>query len=171
MNRQEKELLVSQLSDKLKNSSASFLVSVKGLTVTDLQSLRRDLYEKGSLKVAKVRLMKLAVKGVPGAEEYNNHLKEQLAIVFAQEEPTSVAKILHNFSKDNEKLDLVGGCFESKFLEKDQVKFMATLPSREVLIAQLLGVMNSPIVKLASVLNNILVQPVLVLKQIGEKKN
>ena len=94
MNRQEKELLVSQLSEKLKNSNASFLISVKGLTVSDLQILRKELYQKGSLKIAKVRLMKLAVKGVPGAEEYNDHLKEQLAIVFANEEPTSVAKIL-----------------------------------------------------------------------------
>jgi large subunit ribosomal protein L10 len=171
MNRQEKELLVSQLSEKLKNSNASFLISVKGLTVSDLQILRKELYQKGSLKIAKVRLMKLAVKGVPGAEEYNDHLKEQLAIVFANEEPTSVAKILYDFSKTNEKLNFVGGVFESKFLEKDKVKFIATLPSRDVLLSQLLGMLNSPIVGLVSVLNNILVKPVLVLKQIGENKN
>ena len=58
-----------------------------------------------------------------------------------------------------------------KFLEKDKVKFIATLPSRDVLLSQLLGMLNSPIVGLVSVLNNILVKPVLVLKQIGENKN
>ena len=59
----------------------------------------------------------------------------------------------------------------SKFLEKDKVKFMATLPPRDVLISQLLGMLNSPIIGLVSVLNNVLVKPVLVLKQIGENKN
>lgn len=171
MNRQEKEVLVSQLSDNLKNSSASFLISVKGLTVSDLQYLRKSLHKtQGSLKVAKVRLMRLAVKGVPGAEEFNDHLKEQLAVVFAKDEPISVAKMLHDFSKKNEKLSLIGGCFESKFLSQDNVKFMATLPSKEVLISQLLGVLNAPAVKLAGVLNSILLKPVLVLKQIGENK-
>src|SRR3990167_354620 len=161
MNRQEKEALVSELSDRLRHSNASFLISVQGLTVSDLENIRKDLHNsKGSLKVAKVRLMKLAVKGIPGAEQYSDHLREQLAVVFANEEPTSVAKILHNFSKENSKLSFVGGCFESKFLEKKQVEFIATLPSREVLLAQILGILSSPIVKL-----------LIVLKQLSDKKS
>ena len=171
MNRQEKEQLVAQLNENLKSSSASFLVSVQGMPVSDIQRLKRKLHESNSkFKVAKVRLIKLAAKDVPGAQNFDSYLKNQLAIVFAGGEPTSTAKILYDFSKDTV-MNLVAGCFESKLLEKNQVEFMATLPPKEMLLAQLVCVLNSPLAGLVSVLNNVLVKPVLVLKQISNKKN
>lgn len=154
MNRQQKELLIDILKQDFVNSDASFIVTLKGIPVSKMQELRKGLKTNGGkLKVAKARLMKLAVKDVPCAQDLSPYLKNQLGIVFSKGDSSSVAKVLYNFSKTNEQLNIIAGCFESKVINKELFEVIATLPSREVLLAQLCGMINAPIAQLAITLN------------------
>ena len=171
MNRQEKASLVEALRKDFTQSEASFLVNYKGLTVDQMQSLRSKLREKGgSVKVAKARLMKRAVDGVSGVQDLAPHFKDQIALVFASEESPAVAKVLHDFSKLNESLELLMGYFESRVLDKNTVERIASLPSKEVLLAQLCGSLNAPLGNFSRTLNLLIIRLLFVLKQVGEKK-
>jgi len=171
MNRQQKEDLVKVLKDNFSDQE-SFLVGYRGLSVAKLQSLRKDIKSKGgNLKVAKVRLMKLAIQNVEGLDDLAPHMKNQLAVVFAGTGDTaSVVKTLSDFQKDNDSFDLLAGFFDSRVVSKDDLKKIANLPSREVLLAKLCGTLNAPIVGLVCSLNQVVAQLPLVLKQIAEKK-
>lgn len=156
MNRQEKMQSIATLKESFSGSKATFLVSYKGLSVGQLQKLRRSLQEKGGeLIVAKTTLMKRAVKGIAGVDTLAPYFKEQVALIFTSKEAPLVAKILRDFSKENEKLGIVAGCMDSNFLTGDLVVKIASLPSREVLLAQLCGTLKAPIAKLAVALNMI----------------
>ncbi len=156
MNRQEKELIIKDLKDSFSASPASFLVGYKGLTVAEVQTLRRKLREQGGVfKVTKARLMKRAAEGVAGAQELSPYFKEQIAVVFARKEITPIAKTLVDFAKENKGLSVVVGSAEHEFLDSSAIKFMASLPSREVLLAQLCGVLMAPVASLARVVNSI----------------
>jgi large subunit ribosomal protein L10 len=150
VNREQKKLLVNTLSKDFKDSNASFLVMLKGIPVSKIQELRKGLKAKGgNLKVAKARLMKIAVKDVPCAQDLSPFLKDQVGIVFSKQDPISTAKVIYDFAKANENLKIVVGCFETQLYQRDKIERIANLPSREVLLAQLCSVLNAPIVKLA----------------------
>jgi len=153
MNRQEKAELVESLKQDFSESSALFWVNYQGLSVNQLQVLRSDLRkENGKLKIAKVRIVKRALNEIPDTQELLLQIKDQLGVVISAGEANAVAKVLYNFSKENEALKIVVGRFESKLLDKEGIKFLATLPSREVLLARLCGTLLAPITNLAVVL-------------------
>lgn len=155
MNRQEKELVIKSLKNEFAQSNAAFLVGVKGLTVADLQKLRKDLRSNGgSLKITKARLMRIAAEN-DGSQDLNPFFKDQVGLVFSKNEPSSVAKVLYNFSKTKEALKLIAGVVESQLYDKQLLAEFAQLPSKEVLLAQLCGTLKAPIVKLAVVLDMI----------------
>lgn len=171
MNRQQKEAVISSLKENFETSSASFVVGVNGLTVSQFETLKKDLRkEGGSLKVTKVRLMKRALDGASYAQDLEPFLKEQIALVFAKQEAPSVAKVLCGFAKDHEKFAIVAGCMEDAVIDSAAVKTIASLPSREVLLAQLAGTLNAPIVGFASVLHQMLARLVYALKAVEEQK-
>lgn len=152
MNRQQKELVVQLLREQFTQSPASFVVGYKGLTVVQMQELRRKVRASGgSLKVTKARLMKLAVDS--NTEMLKPYFKEQVGIVFANQEATAVAKALYDFSKNHEALQLVAGQFESQLLDKKAIARIAMLPSRDQLLAILCGTLQAPISALARVIN------------------
>ncbi len=171
MNRQQKELVVSLLRENFAQSPASFIVDYKGLTVSQMQNLRSKLRAcGGSLKVAKARLMKIAVGDLEDGQALVPYLKDQIGVVFASDELSAVAKALSEFAKNNEALQLVVGRLDGSLIDKQAISRMALLPSREVLLAKLCGTLNAPISRLAFVLNMQIVQLLLVLKQIIDKK-
>lgn len=170
MNRQQKELVVKALHDSFQKSNASFFVGVKGLTVSQSQALRCELRQKGGrLMVAKVRLMKRAVSDMAYRQSLEPFLKEQIGVVFVLEESPAVAKTLYDFAKENNALSLIAGCLDSQVLTKQDVERVALLPSKDILRAQLCGVMKAPIVGLVSVLQANILRLVLVLKEIEKK--
>ncbi|MGE0206263.1 MAG: 50S ribosomal protein L10 [Candidatus Babeliales bacterium] len=172
MNRQEKKQMIDTLKNDFEKSNASFLVGYKGLTVSQLADLRKKLRPEGaSLHVAKVTLMRRAIADIPVSNELSSLLGGQIAVVFAQKEVPSVAKVLSDFTKETETFSLIGGYFESSVLSQDSIKQLASLPSREVLLAQVCGTLKAPISKFAQVLNTILVRPLVVLKEIEKKKS
>lgn len=153
MNRQEKESAIKEVIELFKASEAAFVVNYKGLPVALMQVLRKGLLENGSsFKVTKARLMKIAFKDFQGTEEFSENFKDQVGLVFVPKDISAVAKKLVNFSSENPALNVVSGFFESKVLDKNKIKFLASLPSREVLIAQLAGTLQAPMSYLARAL-------------------
>ena len=171
MNRQQKESMVALLQENLSSSTASFVVGVDGMTVAQLQSLRKQLrQEGGKLQVTKVRLMKRAALQAGSVEGLNTYFKNQIGIVFAEKDVAPVAKLLCTFAKDNEQLKVIGGCMEASLLDASMINMVASLPPREVLLGQLAGTLQAPITGLAVVLHQLIARLAYVLKAIEEKK-
>jgi large subunit ribosomal protein L10 len=153
MNRQEKETVVSDLKGNFSQSTGLFIIGYKGMTVAQMQQLRKEVRQnQGHLKVAKVRLVKRAIEGLPGSGELAPLLKEQVALVFAENESPAIAKVIGNFAKDNAALKVVAGYIDSAVLSAETVGRIAALPSREVLFAQLCYTLKAPMTRLVWVL-------------------
>lgn len=173
MNRQQKELVVELFEkDFLKNKGA-FFVNYSGLTVAQMRQLRRQLREKGgALKVAKMRLVRRALANVEGAEGLSSYCKNQVGVVFAHDsaEVSGVAKTLNDFAKKNESLGLVVGCVGAQVLDKAAIVRIASLPSKEVLLAQLCGTLNAPLTSFVFGLNSMIAKLLIALKEIEKQK-
>ncbi|GAB3753890.1 50S ribosomal protein L10 [Microlunatus parietis] len=141
MARPDKAAAVAELKDKFTNSAGAVLTEYRGLTVAQLKELRRNLGEDATYAVSKNTLTKIAAReaGVEGVEE---HLVGPTAIAFVDGDPVTVAKGLRDFAKANPLLVIKGGVLEGKFLSVDEVKKLADLESREVLLAKLAGAMQ-----------------------------
>ncbi len=171
MNREEKALVIDALKNDFAQSQASFLVGVKGLSVAQVQTLRKGLRTKGgSLRIAKARLMKLAVDGLAGVDEMSPFFKEQVGLVFASTNVADVAKLLTEFAKANEVFRIVAGCVDARVISKDKVAVIATLPPREVLLAQVCGTLKAPMSSFVNVLNIQILRLLWTLQKVGEKK-
>jgi len=171
MNRQQKESMVALLQENLSSSTASFVVGVDGMSVEQLQSLRRQLrQEGGKLQITKVRLMKRAVEHVGSVDGFNLYLKNQIGLVFAEKEIAPVAKLLCTFAKTHEQLKVIGGCMDASLLDASMINMVASLPPREILLGQLAGTLQAPITGLAVVLHQMIARLAYVLKAIEEKK-
>ena len=170
MNRQQKELVVQLFREEFTKSSASFVVGYKGMSVSQMQDLRTKLRESGGLlKVTKARLMKLALGDLEGGQALIPYLHDQIGVVFVSNEPTSVAKVLREFSKEKV-LSLVVGKLDGDILDSEGIVRIASLPSKQQLLGMLCGTLNAPIHRLAFVLSMQIGQLLLVLKQIANKK-
>jgi large subunit ribosomal protein L10 len=149
----EKESLVVEIKDRLNDAGALLLADYRGLTVKEMQELRNDLRAAGSeLKVYKNSLAEIAIRemALPSLDAY---LAGPTAIIFTGEDPVAPAKALTAFAKKHKALELKGGLVENQVVDAEGVKAIATLPSREELIAKLLGTMLNPIIGFARVLN------------------
>lgn len=158
MNRQQKESIVELFHKNFSTSKGSFFVDYCGLTVVQMQQLRRQLQEKGgALKIAKMRLVRRALAGVSGFDALASYCKNQVGVVFAHDEAevSGVAKALNDFAKKNQSLGLVVGCLDAELLDRAAITRIASLPSREVLLAQLCGTLKAPLAKLAFVLSEV----------------
>lgn len=155
MKRAQKETVVADFKKLFETSQATFLVNYKGVDVPFVQSLRRELRDSGAVfKVTKARLMKIAVKDVKGAEDFGTQFKDQIGLVFvSSEEVPTAAKTIVKFSKENDALAVMSGFFESRVMSKAEVEALASLPSRDVLIATLAATLQAPIATLARALN------------------
>lgn len=172
MNRSQKELLVTELAQQLQGASAAFLVNYQGSSVKTLHALRKQLRTRdSSLRVAKARILKLAVSTVPGGNNFAPMLKEQVGLVIAAGKDVSgVAKNLVDFAKGNETIKVVSGFYEAQVLSTEQVVYFASLPSREVLLGQFLGTLQAPIAHFVRLLNMLIVRLLYVLQRIAEQK-
>jgi len=175
MNRQEKEKVVTVFSDLFKQTKATFLINYRGLDVQLMQDLRKSLREEESvLKVTKARLMKLAAQNVKqdveGVELFQEDFKEQVGLVFAKNDVPPVAKKLVDFAKENEQLSVLTALFESKVMSREEVLVLASLPSRDVLLATLVMAMQGPVMQLARSLQMILGQFVHALESVCKQK-
>lgn len=170
-----KQAVVAQLKEQLESAKGVVLTSYKGLTVAQDTELRRELREAGvSYHVVKNTMLRIAAKeaGIEGIEE---HLEGTTAFAFSTEDAVAPAKVICGFIKKNkledaEVLTVKVGMVEGKVIGVDEVKDLATLPSREELIAKLLGSMNAPISNTVNVLQGVIRNAVYVLDAIRSQK-
>ena len=171
MKKQEKAQVIDFLHTSMEQNAASFLVNFKGLTVKQMQLLRKEVRNTGGLlRVAKARLIKRAVAGISGADDLHVFLKDQIGVVFAPEDFPTVAKALYGFSKKNESFQLVAGLLEERVFDKNAVIRIAQLPTKGVLIAQLSGTLQGPARNLASLFHIMIARMLFVLQQVAEQK-
>jgi large subunit ribosomal protein L10 len=148
-----KEALVAEIKDRFNESEAVIMIDYRGLTVKEMQALRVKVREVGGeITVYKNSLTEIAIRelALPNMDAY---LEGPTAFVFIGEDAVAPAKALTSFAKEHQALELKGGFVQSQVVDAEGVKAIATLPSREELIAKLLGTMQNPIVGFARVLN------------------
>lgn len=128
-----KQQVVTEIADKLRASKSTIVVDYRGLTVSEATELRKQLREAGvEFKVYKNSLTRRAAESAEMAE-LNEFLTGPNAIAFSNEDVVAPAKVLNDFAKDHEALEIKAGVIEGKLVTLDEVKAIATLPSREAL--------------------------------------
>ncbi len=161
--------LLQVAKDKLGRAQAVFFVDYQGLTHKQLEEARNSLREIGAeVAIIKNSLMNIALK------EKEIDLSDQLtgpsAILFSYEDPLATAKVLYAFFKKYNLPKIRFGVFEGRVIEEREISKLATLPSREVLLTQLVGLLNSPIRSLVYDLNWNIQKLALVLSSVKDKK-
>src|SRR4051794_584861 len=135
---EDKKAVVAEVSAQLKGAQAAMLAEYRGLTVEQMTKLRRKAHEaKVYVRVVKNTLARRAVDGTSYAC-LQDAMVGPLAYAISAD-PVAVAKLLSDFAKDNDKLKIKAAAMSGKMMTLDQVKALASLPSREVLLSQLLG--------------------------------
>ena len=144
LNREDKQAVVAEISAQVAKAQTMVLAEYRGIAVGDLTKLRAKAREqKVYLRVLKNTLARRAVEGTTFAS-----LAEQMTgplIYGISEDAVAAAKVVNDFAKTNDKLIIRSGAFEGKLLDKAEVQALANIPSREELLAKLLGVMQAPV--------------------------
>lgn len=141
MARADKAAAVAELTEKFSSSAGAVLTEYRGLTVKALKELRRNLGSDATYAVSKNTLTTIAARQA-GVEGIEDHLVGPTAIAFIDGDPVVVAKGLRDFSRANPLLVIKGGVLDGKFLAPDEVRKLADLESREVLLAKVAGGMQ-----------------------------
>ena len=168
--RPEKAAKVAELKELLTNSKCAILVDFCGLTVAQDTVLRRKMREAGvNYSVVKNTLLRNAAEeaGIEGLEPVLEH---NTAIAVAPEDPVAVAKTICEFAKENKALKVKIGVLDGKVISAEEIKALAALPPKEVLIAKMLGSMNAPISGFVNVLQGTIRNVVYALEAVRKQK-
>lgn len=169
--KQQKELLIAEVTEKIKDSKALVFANFKGVSVKNITTIRKELRKSGSSwQVMKKTLLNIALKNA-GVEVNVRELEGQVGVAFSHDE-VAAAKTIADFQKANKEVTITieGGALGSKALRADEVKALAKLPSQDELRAQLVGTLQAPISSFVRVLSGNLSGLVQVLKAIEGKK-
>lgn len=148
----KKQKIIEELKEKIAKQKIMIFVDFTALKAKDLFHLRKKLKETGNeIKVAKKTLMGVAFKEAK-LEIDPKKLPGQIALVLGYQEEISPAKIVWQFSQENPNLKILGGFFEKRFWETEEIIALAKLPSREELLAKLVGSFSAPILNFVNVL-------------------
>ena len=169
-NLEAKKVIVEEIKEKLQKSKSVAFVDYNGLTVAEDTAMRKAFREAGAeYKVYKNRLMLLALNelGIKGADKY---LEGTNAVAFGYTDEVAPAKIIYDTMDKTKKLTVKFGILNGNFVESKDIEALSKLPSKEVLVAKLLGTLNGPISALARVLNAPTQGLAIALNAIAEKK-
>ncbi|MBM4309712.1 MAG: 50S ribosomal protein L10 [Deltaproteobacteria bacterium] len=176
MSRHDREETVASLNAQLQRARAMYVFDYTGLNVDKITSLRRDIRGVGSeVKVAKNTLLKIAVKNT-AFEPLCEHFVGQTAVAFIEGDPAQAAKTLTRFYNDAKKenpdlrFTIRAGVLENTLLSATQINQIGDLPGRDVLLAQLVGMLAAPIAGFVSVLSDIPRKFLRVLAAVAEQK-
>ena len=154
LNLEQKQAVVSEIVAQLGKAQAVIVAEYRGLDVGSVTDLRAKARKSGLyLRVLKNTLARRAVKGTP-FEKLSDQMSGPLMYGIAQD-PVAGAKVLAAFAKDNEKFVIKGGVMANALMSVKDVKTLATMPSREELLAMLVGTMQAPVVKLVRTMNEV----------------
>ncbi len=166
-----KKMMVDETSGRIKDADIIIVTNYKGLSAQDMNMLRRELREvSGEYVVVKDSIAKRAI-----GKGQNSGIVEMIEgeagiAIDKKGDPTYISKVLVRFAKDHSVLKIHGGIIKGDLISKDDVKALATLPSREVLLAKLANVLNAPIQGLAGALNAIICKLAYALNAVKDKK-
>ena len=150
-----KQPIVAEISEAIKEAQSVVLVDYRGLTVEQDTNLRKELREAGVMyKVYKNTMMNFAFKGTD-FEQLAPYLNGPSAMAYSNDDATAPARILAEFAKKADKLEIKAGVVEGTVYDAKGMSTIASIPSREVLISRLLGSMQSPITNFARVMNQL----------------
>ena len=165
----KKEQEISEISKYMSESSITVLTDYRGLDVAEVTELRAKLREAGvKYKVAKNTLIKIAAHNL-GITDLDKYLEGPTAIAFSAD-PVALAKILVEFAKTHNDLEVKSGLLDKKLMGAEELKELAKLPPREVLLGKVIGAMQSPLYGFAGSLAGLLRKFVYALDQIKEQK-
>ncbi|MEO0862854.1 MAG: 50S ribosomal protein L10 [Pseudomonadota bacterium] len=143
MDRAQKEKVVEELGQIFESSGVVVVSRYEGMTVAEMQDLRARMRDAGgSVRVAKNKLAKIALDGTPSAS-IAEYLTGMTVLAYS-EDPVAAAKVIEAYTKDNSKLEILGGAMGENPLDVDGVKAVAKMPSREELIASIVGCIGAP---------------------------
>ncbi|KZE37375.1 50S ribosomal protein L10 [Bhargavaea cecembensis] len=142
---EQKQALVDEISGKLKEAASVVVVDYRGLNVAQVTELRKQLREEGiEFKVYKNSMTRRAAEA-SGLEALNEYMTGPNAIAFSTEDVVAPARIINNFAKENDALEIKAGVIEGNVATLEEVKALAELPSREGLLSMVLSVLQAPI--------------------------
>ena len=170
MNRSEKAAIIEQIRSRAASASIAVVTDFKGMSVEELTRLRVALRKGGGeYHVVKNTLARIALSDTAHAS-IKDDFKDNCAIALGFDDPVAVAKALSDFAKTSKLLQIRHGSLEGKNLSAAQVEALASLPSKEQLLAQVLGTMNAVPTNFVSLMANMIRPLLYALKAIEEKK-
>ena len=165
-----KEAAVSEIQEKMQQAQSVVFVDYRGLTVEEVTNLRCKMRDAGvEYKVIKNTMIQRAADK-EGIEGLNSILEGPTAVAFGIKDPVSPAKILVYFAKYTKKTEIKGGVLDVKTIDVDGVKYLASLPSKEELLAKMMGSLNAPVTGLVMALSGVMRNLVCALNAIKEQK-
>lgn len=169
--KQEKSAVIAELKSSLGDSQLAMVIDYHGLTVAQITELRRKLLAKGTVcKVTKNTLMKIAIEGNPTWQPMEKFLNGSTAVLLTKDDITGAIKAYQEFQKLTKKTEIKGGVMEGRALTESQIKAISELPSKEQLMGQVAGAINSLAAKIAIGINEIPSSLARGVKAISEKE-
>ncbi len=167
---EEKKKIVADIEEKLRSANLVIFADYRNINVEEMSDLRNKLRAPGvEFKVLKNTMTRFAVKNL-GYEDFIEHIEGPNAVLFSNEDMVGPAKTMYDFIKQYKKLEIKIGVLEGRVVAPDDIKALADLPSKEVLLAQVVGTMQAPITSFAYVLQANLSGLVRALNQVKEQK-
>lgn len=167
---EEKQLVVNEIKQRLDKATLVVFTDYRGLNVDEMTELRDKLRIPGvEVKVLKNTMLRFALTQ-SGNHDMADLINGPNAVIFSEDDPVAPAKILFDFAKVHKNLEIKSGLLEGQVIAPGKIKNLADLPSREVLVATVLGTMQAPITSFVRVLNANITGLAQVLEQIREQK-
>ncbi len=171
-NKQQKEEILNGIIERLEKSSSAVFVGFNGLTVNEVEELRRVCRDNNlEYLTTKKTLLKIALEKGGLKIEDNEILSNEVAVVFSYGDEVTAPKVVAKFAKNHESAVLKGGILENKMIDLTMVNKLVSIPSREELLAKVVGSLNAPVSGLVTVLKGNLRGLVNALNAIKEQKN
>jgi large subunit ribosomal protein L10 len=171
MNRDEKTEIISEVKELLENSTAVYLTDYSGIDVEDISSLRNQFRQEGvRYKVFKNNLFKLALDESGKFEKLADHLSGMTGFAFTSTNPIAPAKIINKYFGEKEKLSLKACYVEGEYYDSSHLKTLATLPSKNELIAGIMGSIDSPVSGIVGAINAVVRDLANVIDQISKRE-
>ena len=164
--------MVNELTQRFQDSSGIYFTKYTGMNVEQANILRQNFTDNSiDYFVSKNTLTKIAINNAGYDNKiFDEFLNGQVAVAYAKEDPIAPARVIKEFCKENECLEVVGLYFEGEVYNPEKYKELADLPSKEELITKFVIGLNSPMTKVASSLNSLMVKMVTVLDSLKNKK-
>jgi len=171
MNRNEKSEMISEIKELFESSSAVYLTDYQGINVEDISSLRNQFRNEGvRYKVYKNTLVKRALDEIGKYDKIADHLIGMTGFAFTSTNPLAPAKIINKYFGDKEKLSLKACYVEGEYFDGAQLKTLASLPTKNELIASIMASLDSPMTGIVGAINAVMRDLVSVVEQISQRE-